>query len=350
MKERIATEIGSALRKKPGRKDVATRAGVSAATVSLVLNNRDQELRISPNTRDKVLAAAKELGYNPNPLMQSILRRKTNTISLWMPREAWNSVNPYWMGVVQDVREGCSAYGYDLLLHHDRNDEDIDVALSRILGGLVDGVIITPTIGDPMASGLALSHVPTVAIDNEFPSLPCIRSNSKAGIESLVDHLLDLGHTQFAYLDRSGVPLHTDVERREAIRNRLLERSVVLAETHIHGTALADSDTLAWIKGLNPMPTAIMCFNDIRAQGLVSILFEAGYRVPEDVSVTGFDGMSFESPWKLTSFAVGHEQICFNAVSVLKALMDGETIDETLFEVPGSFIQGTTSGPVPGSQ
>lgn len=332
---------------RPGRKDVALAAGVSTATVSLVLNNRDEELRIAPQTREKVLRAARELGYNPNPLMQSILRRKTNTISLWLPREAWNSENPYWMGVVQDVREGCSNFGYDLLLHHDRKEEDVEVALSRIMGGLVDGVIINPMVEDTMATGLAKSHVPTVAIDNEFEGLRSVMSDGRAGIRMIVEHLCNLGHQTFAYINRSGRTLYAEIERREEIKAALAARGFHLHEANIFGCHQVDQDCLDWYLALEPKPTAVICFNDMRAHRFVELLTSKGVRVPAEVSVTGFDGKLFpESNFRLTTYEVSHEKICENAVLALLELMAQRQPDEGLFLVPGRFIDGSTTGPL----
>ncbi len=329
---------------RPGREDVARLAGVSLTTVSLVMNNRGETVRLSLATRERVLNAAKVLNYNPNPLMQSVLRGRTNCISFWIPKDAWDSPNPYWMDLIRTIRDAASESGLDILLHHHRSDEDARTAVSRMCGGLVDGVVIVPAMEDVVAAGLASSHVRAIALDDPYPGLPCVRCDSASGMEMLAEHVLSRGHRSVAYFDRSGAPVFAAVERLAALRRTLAKQGVELPEHRILRLENPSLVEASQFLAMDPKPSVVFCFNEVRATALLRSCERSGIRVPEDLAITGFDGdggAPTPNVRTITSFDVGKTTTSRLAIKLLCDLIDGGAVAaETLTQ--GKLVLGDT--------
>jgi LacI family transcriptional regulator len=245
--------------------------------------------------------------------------------------------------VLQGVREAASDFGHDILLHTDRCDEDVRRALSRMLGGLVDGVVIVPVKHDLMAEGLAASHLPTIAMGNPYPGLPCVHADSAYGMRLVVEHVLQKGHRSIAYFGRQGVPLAADEERVGVVRKVLAEAGIPLGEDRIIPLTDPGQIPLEAFWAMRPRPTAVVCFNDYRAGLLLEECRKQGIRVPEDLAIAGFDGAP-EAPGgrQITTFTVDNEGIYRKTIELLIELIEGKAVPADTV-VKGRFTEGNTT-------
>lgn len=269
--------------------DVAQRAGVSIATVSRALNDRS---RISPETRRRVLAAAAELGYQPNDLARSLVGKATQTIALLLP----DITNPFFPELVKGVQTVADERGHLLLLCHNADDEDKALRdLAMLRRKQVDGVILVAGTLPGERFAEAAAGLPVVVMDRAVgvPESTLVAVDHRAGARRATEYLLSLGHRVIAHVTG---PAHVSVsaQRRAGWEEALLaagvepdERLVVAGDFQEDG-GFAAGQALARQRGRF---TAVFTANDLTAIGLLASFREQGIRVPQDVSVVGFDGI-----------------------------------------------------------
>ena len=271
--------------------DVAARAGVSTATVSRVLAGIG---RARPETRDRVLEAARTLGYRPSEVARSLQRRSTQTLGLVIT----DIENPYFPQLVRAVEDAARAAGYAVLLCNAADDPEREAFYLDLLADRrVDGLIIAASsLGDRHGEWLAAPPVPVVLVNTAAPDvgLPAILSDNELGGRLAAAHLLDLGHRRFGYL--MPPPRNVDAPARvQGIRMALVEAGLDPDGLVVgHGSALIDGGEAASGQILERAPetTASLAYNDLMAIGALRALRAAGRRVPDDVSVVGFDDVA----------------------------------------------------------
>jgi len=283
------------------RNDVARLAGVSAATVSYVINNGPRN--VSEETRAKVLKAIEELGYRPNALARNLRRQATTTIAVVVP----DTNNPSFPAVARGVERAAFERGFTVFLCHTDNEMDRELQYVDLLGReQVAGVIWVPVHDQYLPlEKLAEWGIPTVVVDRVLPDLEKIVSvvsdNFRGGYMA-TEHLIGLGHRRIAYVD-APLQISPSVERLQGYRAAFAEHEMACEEQLI----VASSDfgmkggrnTALGVLQLHPRPTAIFCYCDIVAIGVLRAASELGIRVPEELSVIGFDDIpqsAFSSP------------------------------------------------------
>jgi LacI family transcriptional regulator len=271
--------------------DVAARAGVSTATVSRVLAGVG---RAGPETRARVLAAARALDYRPSEVARSLQRRSTQTIGLVIT----DIENPYFPQLVRSVEDGARAAGYAVLLCNAADDPEREAFYLALLADRrVDGLIIAASsLGVRHGEWLAAPPVPVVLVNTAASDvgLPSVTSDNELGARLATDHLLGLGHRRFGFL--MAPPRNVDAPLRLAgIRSALSDAGLDPDELAITtGDALVGGGELATEALLRfaPSTTAILAYNDLMAIGSLRALRRNGRRVPTDVSVVGFDDVA----------------------------------------------------------
>jgi DNA-binding LacI/PurR family transcriptional regulator len=265
--------------------DVAARSGVSTATVSRVLSG---SVPARPETRARVLAAARDLAYHPSGVARALKRRETRTLGLLVT----DLGNPFYPEVVRSVEEAAHERGYGLVLCNAADDPARELAyLDLLIERRVDGIIIASSRATRRhAAALASSQIPVVLMNSGAvgADLPTIDTAHRRGARVAADHVLGLGHRRIAHI--SGPPSNAASGLRlRGVRDALRaaghddERLLVAAGNgHVDGGGAALELAAAGA-------TAIVCYNDLTAIGALRTLRTAGYRVPEDVSVVGFD-------------------------------------------------------------
>jgi len=274
--------------------DVATRAGVSKATVSAVLNDTGA---VSDATRDRVLAAIELLNYRPTQPPRRTARRHRSIAVLIKEHD-----NPYYAEVVAGVRAHAEGLGYTLLVVSSEGAYDVERRAVELLRDKdVDGLIVTPVFDEHADLShffeLKRRNFPLVLLEqirglrSSLVDVDNVEASRKA-----VEHLIALGHTRIVHLAGPDYSMHSH-ERAEGVRRAysgtrhiftddvIVPTGAHLADGYRAGLALFGAAAGA------DRPTAVTCYNDLVAVGLLRALAELGLRVPHDVSVVGFDDL-----------------------------------------------------------
>lgn len=273
-------------------REVAERAGVSVATVSYVLNNRPGSVRISARTKEKIWKAVQELGYHPNALARGLAGKRTHTVALVMQ---YASIFSSWSGFTSEMMHGVAdaaiKYDVDLLLHTRERDDARGEALA--LGdGRVDGALLLRDWDDPLIDLLVEQNLPTVLIftRSRNATVPYACCDDELGGRMAAEYLLSLGHRHILHL--RGSP------HSSAAQDRLNGFTAALSEAGIaQDPALvlevpyggANFDAAAAVLKHRPDVTAVFAWSDDVAFRAMAEARAMGLRVPEDLSVVGFD-------------------------------------------------------------
>ncbi len=309
---------------RPKISDVARRAGVSTATVSRVLAGIG---RARPETAAAVNAAVTSLGYRPSGVARSLRTQRTRTLGLIVS----DVQNPFFPELVRAADDAARAIDYSILLGSAAFDEARAVHyLNLMVDRRVDGIIVASSqISDASWSWLIASPVPVIVVNAEPPDgrVAAIASDNEGGSRRAVEHLLELGHRRIGYL--RGPQSFTAARARLAgfeaacAAARLDPATTPVARTdgQVDGGALATAQLIAE----HPEITAIAAYNDLTAIGALRAVRAAGRRVPEDVSVIGFDDIAAAS-WVvpgLTTIAQQKATMGRLAVESLARALDG---------------------------
>ena len=270
-------------------RDVARRAEVSIATVSRVLNDT---CPVAEDKRHRVLDAVQALGYSPNPAARSLLKQETGGLGVLLPYVWGEFFSEFLVGVDQAAQEN----GFFLLIAAShRSETDLKSALQS-MHKRVDGLLIMATeVPAEAVQALMPADIPAVFVNTQSASdaFDTFDFDNFEGMFKMTTHLLKLGHRRIAFV--KGPPGAQDGEQRFlGYRAALAERGVphsaaleIAADYSPEAGYEAGRDVLA----LDPLPTAVVAVNDYCAIGVMSALREAGVRIPDEVSVAGFDGI-----------------------------------------------------------
>ncbi|CAN5584371.1 LacI family DNA-binding transcriptional regulator [soil metagenome] len=300
-------------------RDVAKRTGVSHATVSFALNAR-MDVNIPATTRQRIIEAATEMGYRPNRAARALMKGKTQQIALWMPSPR----NPYYGCVFETVFDALRQRDHDIAyapadyVNHSPFPSDWPV----------DGLIAWDT--GPLLAKEAIPTLPVVSVgalvDERFDS---VRTDMRAGTWAALDHLRSVGCKRIAHLaSLSGVPPRND-PRTDAfcleMEKRGIEPELIVAGNP--GAQAVATAVSAHIERRGA-PDGLFCRSDLVALPAMKALQRAGLRIPQDVAVVGFDGLSFLDSINpsLTSVEQPVEQMAALAVEKLFARMNDAEI------------------------
>lgn len=328
--------------RRPSSRDVAALAKVSLAAVSRAFSESGS---IAPETRARVMAAARELGYRPNALPRMLQTDRSNLVALIMGEVT----NPFYPEVLALLLKALRAAGLHPLIFAVDPGEVADDVVDEVFRYRVDGVIITSaTLSAERARECSRHEIPVVLLNRhvEDPTVLSIACDNAGAGRQVADLLLDAGHRRPALI--AGNPFDvTDQDRAKAFLNRLSERGHPDAP-HYFGENSYD-DGAAGIRALfagTPVPDAVFCLSDIVALGAVDELRHGlGLRVPEDVSVIGFDNIPAAGwqAYRLTTIAQPREQMVAEAVRILLAAIAGEPPAAHEKLLPGHLVPGATA-------
>ncbi len=324
--------------------EVAARAGVSIATVSRVLNNHP---RVKPHLRERVLQAINELGYQPSGIARNMRSQSLRVIGLIIT----DIQNPFFTSLVRAVEDVAYENQHTVLLCN--SDEDIEkerLYVDVLSRERVAGVIVIPT-GREHLEPLRNLRVPIVVADRKLPGLVCdtVVIDNRAGAYAATDHLIRLGHRRIGLVC---APLGISVgrERREGYEDALRDHGIAVDETLIRVGDLKQSGGLRAAQELLSLaspPTAIFSVNNLMTLGTFQVVQERGMRIPDDISLVGFDDM----PWfpllspPLTSVRQPTYQIGAEAARLLFRRLREQTKapSETLVLQPEFILRNSTA-------
>jgi LacI family transcriptional regulator len=332
------------------RDDVARLAGVSAATVSYVINNGPRP--VASKTRMRVLNAVKQLGYQPSGVARNLRLQRTSTLGLIVP----DTHNPYFSELARGVESVAFENSYTVILCHsgydaDRENQYIDMLRVQRAAGVI--WIPATTDFDPYEKLLGYG-VPTVIIDRTNPGydMPTVVADNYQGGFLATSHLLELGHKRIGYISRSEDLSHSD-SRIKGYLSALEEKSIPFDPKLVvkGGFRLENGkQAIDYLLQLDSRPTAVFAYNDIMAIGALRALHEAGLRVPEDFSLIGFDDIDqagYTCP-ALTTVYMPKYKIGQQGTKKLLEIIDKKpTTNELLASLEVYLVVRESTGPAP---
>jgi DNA-binding LacI/PurR family transcriptional regulator len=326
------------VRDRPTLQDVAERAGVSRALVSIVM----RDVPASDATRERVRRAAEEIGYRPDPRARMLRSQRTKLLGV-----VFTAGQEFHAGLLDGVYRAAQARGYDVLLscvtpHHAEHQ-----AVRTLLDDRCEALVL---VGTELPTGELAdldNGLPVVALARKVRGVDAVRSDDAFGAALAVDHLAGLGHRSLTYLDGGRAP--GAAERRNGLRRAATaaEIDVALVDGGLteHAGAAAASALLAEQAAL---PTAVFAFNDRCALGFIDVLIRAGVRVPGDVSVVGFDDSPLAGLAHVDLTTVGQDSACLAELAVNRAVHRIEHPEPKRVDVtcePRLVVRGSTDHP-----
>lgn len=262
--------------------DVAREAGVSRPLVSLVMRNTGY---VSPEKRELVLNAAQKLGYRRNVLAASLAARSTNSIGLAI----FDLHNQVYADFADGVLDVIGPTDYQLLVLTSTQDADsIAAGIESLVGLRSDGLILATHLPDQLDLTSMLAGTPTVTI-GEDPRIPlgdAVHGNDRLGARLATTHLIDQGHRDIVYVE--GPPNLQNRARGAGYRAAMTKAS--LKPRTVRGDATEEGGARALLElGGDSMPTAVLCYNDSSAIGVLTAAHREKVRVPDDLAVVGYD-------------------------------------------------------------
>lgn len=332
------------------RNDVARKAGVSTATVSYVINSGPRP--VSAETRERVLAAIQELGYQPNAVARNLRMQRTSLLGLIMP----DTRNPYFADVARGIEQVAFENGYTVMLCHSGYDLMRELQYVDMLHiQRVAGVIWVPATEhfDPYHK-LMEYDVPTVVVDRLVPnvqSLAVLADNFRGGYLA-TEHLIQLGHRRIAFISRP-VDLTHSQERMRGYLTALADHGIPAQPEWVARGGFRMEDGYQAVESLLRLqepPTALFAYNDTMALGALRALYDHGLSVPRDFSLVGFDDIgpaAFSYP-SLTTVYMPKIEMGQRGAELLLAFINKEDPPaEWLQPLPVRLVVRESSGPAP---
>jgi DNA-binding LacI/PurR family transcriptional regulator len=277
----------------PSIKDIAKIAGVSHTTVSRAL--RDSPL-ISTPTKHRIHEIAIQLGYQPSAAARSLKTHRSQVLGVIVSHIA----DPFFSEILQGIDNICQANGYSMFIAAAQNDHYREHAILQAMREhRVDGVILcSPQLTAQQNQQLYSYDIPIVAINNQGSDdyLYSISHDDVDGSRQACRHLLELGHRRIAYLGdmTSGRTTHDRLAGCQQVMNEYMIPFLAAYSHEVAGNSAAQGlEAVDYFVHLSPRPTAIICYNDMMATGVLKGLCQAGLQVPGDISITGFDNILY---------------------------------------------------------
>lgn len=327
--------------------DVAKKAGVSYGTVSRVINN---DVHVKPETRARILQAMQELGFVANRQARSLAGGRTNTIGVLVPDLGTGYIGE----IIRGIDSELSLTSLDLILYttHRTASKEVDY-VANLAQGMVDGLLLVlPRNPTDYIGALTRRNFPFVLIDHQGngESCPAVGATNWQGAYAATEYLIRLGHTRIGFITGS-MDLGCAVERlagyRSALRtyhiseqpNLVYEGNFFQPDGYAGATAMLDRPDY---------PTAIFASNDVMAMGVMDAIRNRGLRIPEDVSVVGFDNIPQSAlvyP-ALTTVQQPLEQMGRVATQVLLGILAEPQKSACRIELPTELVIRSSTAPL----
>ncbi len=274
-------------------KDIASRCGVSVATVSKALNDHSD---IGVDTKEKIRAIAKEMGYVPNAAAKSMKTNRTHNIGVLFMDDALSGLtHDYFANVLESFKKEVEKEGYDItFISNDRSRPGRASYLEHARYRRFDGIVIACVkFDDPEVIELVHSSIPVVTIDHIYNDNTTILSDNVDGVTQLVDYVVENGHEKIAFIH--GTDSSVTKSRIVAFHKALDRHDIEIPDDYLievpyRDTHKAYEATLELLK-LKEKPTCIFYPDDYATYGGMRAITEMGLKVPDDISVVGFDGI-----------------------------------------------------------
>jgi LacI family transcriptional regulator len=330
--------------------DVAKRAGVSVATVSHVINGTHY---VSPELKERVAEAVKALNYRPNKLARALNRRDVPLLALIVP----DISNPYWSSFARSVQDITDFNNYSVIVCSSDGLYDREIRFLRSLSGWVSGLILHPYhVTHEDVNQIIGDSIPMVILgdftnsEDQPSNWDRVASNNLESAQLAVEHLIGLGHRNIAFIQGpAGTP--TSLRRLSGFQRALERAGIPLKKEWLIPGDYTQSGGYMAMKALlsgETSPTAVFCANDLSALGALEAAKQMGYRVPQDLSIVGFDDIdeaALASP-PLTTIHLSPRAVGKVAAETLLERLQGRQ-EPKLTLIEGSLtIRESTAEPV----
>jgi len=320
--------------------DIARKAGVSLATVSLALNDSS---KVNKDTKIRIKEIADELNYVPNARARALVKKSTKTIGLVIPEV----VNPFFAELAQAIKDYVRSQDFNVILcSTDYQSEEELRYINMFRSGQVDGAIFA-CVGDMMAEHnnliikLVKENIPVVYVDRDgvdHDLIPVVKSDVYHAAYQAADYLISLGHRELAFAGQS-------VERLNGFKSALMKHGLQLKEENVYYDYLKMEGGYTVgekIAARKEKPEAVVCLNDEMAIGVIQALIAEDVKVPEEISVIGIDNIkmaNFYNP-SLTTVNIPVSQMGEKAAEILLKRIAGQALSpkEKFFIFPTELV------------
>jgi LacI family transcriptional regulator len=331
-------------------KDIADQLGVSVTTVSRGLAGYSD---VAEDTRQRIQQTAAALGYTPNLTARRLQKQRTDTLGFVMPTFGPRFSDPFFSEFIAGIGTGAAERDFDLLVStHAPDSEGELLAYTRaVKGGWVDGLIVVRTREDDARINLLCEHgFPFVAFGRTNCSIdyPYIDEDGAAGMQQMVQHLVDLGHQRIAFM-APPPGLMFGRYRLQGYREAMAENGLAVDPGWlVRGdmTQKGGAESVELLLRLDPRPTAIICSNDLMAIGAMNRIQQFGLKPGEDVAVGGFDDIplaAYVSP-PLTTLHQPIYEIGRRACAMLLDVLSGRAPPDSHVLLTPSLVVRASSG------
>jgi LacI family transcriptional regulator, galactose operon repressor len=331
--------------------DVAERAGVHPATVSRALSDSTSHM-VNPATRERVVAAARELGYRPNPIARSLKTNRSFTVAVLVP----DITNPLFPPMVRGIEDALGPAGFTALVANTENDEErARAALESMRARQVDGCIAATATRDDGVLTDAAGDLSLVLINRRVVShaIPAVVADDRSGIRQAVEHLAALGHERIAHV------AGPQWASTGAIGHAAFLETLGAVGLEPHDELIRFADAFTEEQGARALRdlldsgaefTALVAGNDLMALGCYDALAERDLRCPDDISIVGFNDMPFADKFNppLTTVRIPHYEMGLRAAELLLERIneDGAALTDDVV-LPVQLVQRASTAPAP---
>jgi len=330
-------------------KDVAKKAGVSPAAAARVVGGYGY---VSTETRRKVQAAVRELGYRPNTIARSMVTKSTRTIGLVIT----DITNPFFAQLVRGIEDVTWQHGYTLVLANtDENREREQAVVYALQEKRVDAFIIVPASSQsaPHLEELFLQDIPMVLVDRAVNGLKVdtIMVDNEGGAYQAVRHLINLGHRRIGLI-LDNLDITTNKERMEGYRRALVERDLIVEQALIQSCQFTRQSAFELVSQMlrnSNRPTALFTANNFMTVGATKAIQEAGLHIPQDIALVGFDDLEWNQlncP-QLTAVAQPVAEIGSIAAQRILSRLKGDSASPMEIRLKTTFIIRDSCGAKP---
>jgi LacI family repressor for deo operon, udp, cdd, tsx, nupC, and nupG len=334
---------------RPTSRDVARHANVSQATVSLVLGGKWQG-RVSPRTAETVRSAASTLGYRPNLAARSLRLGRTRTALLVVPA----LTHDYFAWVYAGASRVAAEHDFGVVLYPSPEGTGPAVDPFGSARAALDGVIASSMAPEALAALRDGGQLPLVMLDSDPEgdrAAATVNLDIADGMRQASGHLLGLGHRRIAHV-AAAVDSWTFRVRARALAEAVADSAGSPVRAEQSELSVEDAlHTATRLLSADPRPTALICDDDLLAAGACKAARRMGLRVPEDVSVTGFDDLSLATALEpeLTTVRLPAEEVGAAGMRALLAVLEGRTAKTPVIPVQ-LVCRGSTAPPAPGAR
>ena len=331
-------------------KELSAACGLSVSTVSKALNDYPD---VSSETREFVRANAARLGYRPNAIARGLKLGRTFNLGVLFDNGDGGLTHNYFSPVLEAFKSEAERRGYDItfITHHLGSNRM--TYLEHCLYRNVDGVcIVCSDFADPEVIELVSGPLPVVTVDHVFHDHSCVESENRQGMTQLTRHILSLGHRRVAYIQGNhasvtAVRLTSFLRTMQEAGVEVPEECLVQSIYHNPAAARAATEQLL---ALPERPTCIIMSDDYAALGGMEAIRAHGLRIPQDISVAGYDGVPLLQMCQPRLTTVAQDTAAIGAAAARKLVhlieQPRTTFQETI-SIPCRLIPGETVGPAP---